>query len=455
MKSRPTALLVLVVALTVTVAVPIGAGAFTPPPQQTPQVGQTDDQTQPQTNQTNGNQTTGASFTIDSISAPTSVAPDSTATVVAFISNPNSETDAQPVEFRLEGDVVDRKRVVIPGDSVEPVTFTLDTTGLGPGEQLTSIFTENAGQNARITVSQSFTVSDLSAPESARAGESVTATATVSNPNDFATTQTVTFRFGGAPLVTKQVTLNASESTEFTAEADTSGLSPGTYAHGVLTRDAGELAFIDVAEPMSPAVTFDDQETDGTTVTVDSVTLPDGGYVVIHDERLVGEENVTDNASTGDPVGSVIGTSGYLEAGTTENVTIQLFDVPGTTFTNTSLTADQSLFAMAHRETTGDRTLDFVRSDGENDGAYTIDGTPVTDEAAVTVIMLPPDNGTATPGDNGTATPEMPSDNETATPGDNGTATPTGDDTATPAEDGTETPSDETQPPTPTATAEE
>ena len=50
-------------------------------------------------------------------------------------------------------------------------------------------------------------------------------------------------------------------------------------------------------------VSFSDQTTAGTTVTVDSVNVSEGGFVAIHDSSLL-EGNV---------VGSVIGVSEYLE----------------------------------------------------------------------------------------------------------------------------------------------
>jgi len=52
-------------------------------------------------------------------------------------------------------------------------------------------------------------------------------------------------------------------------------------------------------------------------VTIDNVTVPEGGYVAIHDQFLF----------EGDVIGSVVGTSEYLEAGSHENVTVTLFNV--------------------------------------------------------------------------------------------------------------------------------
>jgi len=114
------------------------------------------------------------------------------------------------------------------------------------------------------------------------------------------------------------------------------------------------------------SVTFADQTSGGATVTVDEVTLPDGGFVTIHDSSL----------ADGETFGSVAGTSAYLEAGTHENVTVTLAD---------SLSEDEELTAMAHRDTDGDRAYTFVSSNGQADGPYTADGGAVVASANVTV----------------------------------------------------------------------
>jgi len=113
------------------------------------------------------------------------------------------------------------------------------------------------------------------------------------------------------------------------------------------------------------SVSFANQTTGGDTVTVESVRLPEGGYVTIHDASV----------SDGNVLDSVAGTSAYLEPGPHENVTISLTDD----------VSDGSYVAMAHQETDGDRTYEFVASNGQTDGPYTADGGPVVDSATVSV----------------------------------------------------------------------
>jgi PGF-CTERM protein len=137
----------------------------------------------------------------------------------------------------------------------------------------------------------------------------------------------------------------------------TSGLAGVTAAEtGTATEQAQQA---DAA-----SVTFENQTTGGDTVTVDSVTLPNGGYVTVHGPSL----------ADGDTLGSVAGTSQYLEPGTHENVTVTLTDP----------VSQGSYTAMAHQETDGDRTYEFVASNAQVDGPYTADGNIVVDSATVT-----------------------------------------------------------------------
>jgi hypothetical protein len=123
------------------------------------------------------------------------------------------------------------------------------------------------------------------------------------------------------------------------------------------------------AEP-EPSVTFDDQTipNGSSTVSVDSATLSNGGFVAIRSTPVV-----PDNGTAAD---SVVGVSEYLESGTSENIRVTL---------NEPVTKNQTLVATPHFDTNGDETYDFVTSDGEADGPYTVNGSPVSDTASITV----------------------------------------------------------------------
>ena len=121
-------------------------------------------------------------------------------------------------------------------------------------------------------------------------------------------------------------------------------------------------------ESETATVSFGNQTTEGDSVTVDSVSLPEGGFVAIHDTTLTTED---------DPLGSTIGATGYLEPGEHEEVTAQLLE---------TIEEDQELIAMPHRDTNGNETLDFLTTDGNADGPYVAEeGGAVVDSAQVTV----------------------------------------------------------------------
>lgn len=389
--------------------------------------------------QTTGNEPTDDQLTVVSLTAPDSAAPGSTIDVAATVENPGTSQVTESVEFRLEGAVVDRQTVTVDAGERATVNFEVNTTGLESGDFLHGVLTESDGAFATLTISESFTVDELDAPANASSGDNVSVTATVTNPNEEEATQNVDFRFAGGLLAQESVTLEGEESTEVTFNASLAGVAEGTYVHGVLTRDGGQLAMLEVeaanetGEPDEAAVNISDQESDGTSVVVDSATLPEGGFIAIHDSSLL----------DGNVLGSVVGASEPLEAGTQENVTVELFTFPGAP-NETALTENDTLIAMPHMDTNNNSVYDFVTSDGLEDGPYVDNGTAVTAAANVTVTAEEP-NETAPPDENET---EAPGDtNETETPGDtNETETPDDtNETETPGEEemGEETPGDE------------
>ncbi|WP_049967657.1 DUF7282 domain-containing protein [Haloferax prahovense] len=212
----------------------------------------------------------------------------------------------------------------------------------------------------------SFEVSNLSAPSGVEAGEPVTVSADITNPNDVPMIQCVEFRLEGDVVERTGWALNPNETETITFDVNTTGLEDGTYIHGIETRDFGELATLTVGEQPEPepeeptaSLQFDDQESDGSSVTVASANLSDGGYIAILDEN-----------------GSVVGATDYLEPGEQENVSVPLLE---------SLNESATLTAQAHLDTNDNQTLDFLTSNGTEDGPYTVNGTPVTDDADVTV----------------------------------------------------------------------
>ncbi|WP_407036744.1 DUF7282 domain-containing protein [Halovalidus salilacus] len=124
----------------------------------------------------------------------------------------------------------------------------------------------------------------------------------------------------------------------------------------------------EAGDEANASVTFEDQESNGTSVVVDEVTVNEGGFVAIHNSSLL----------AGDAIGSVIGSSEYLEEGTHEDVEVEL---------NESLEENETLVAMPHQDTNDNEENDFVETEGEEDGPYlNASDEPVIDDAVVTVV---------------------------------------------------------------------
>jgi len=211
---------------------------------------------------------------------------------------------------------------------------------------------------------------------------------------------------GDAPFLLDQDVTVQPDGT-FAATFDFSNVSAGQNftvdASGSYEDDPETQGQVQAAATAS--VTFDDQSTSGEEVEVASATLSDGGFVTIHDATL----------QDGDALGSVRGTSDYLEAGSSSGITVTLDD---------PISETQTLIAMPHQDTNDNEAYDFVSSEGAEDGPYTANGSAVVDSAEVTVEEPTP---TATQTDEPTPT-------ETATPAET-TAPP-----STPAETDTEPP---------------
>ena len=155
------------------------------------------------------------------------------------------------------------------------------------------------------------------------------------------------------------------------------------YGNG--TRAVGDSAFITVAgsraavadEQASASIKITDQTSDGDSVTVDSATLPSGGFLSIHDQRYLSPSNKSFN--------STIGVTSYLKPGKHRNVTVPVL--------SGALHRNQTVVAVSHYDTNGNRTFDFVIERGGEDVGYVHDGKLVAAQAKVTV----PSRVSATP----------------------------------------------------------
>ncbi|SER80706.1 DUF7282 domain-containing protein [Natrinema salaciae] len=129
---------------------------------------------------------------------------------------------------------------------------------------------------------------------------------------------------------------------------------------------------IEAIDPIEGTASIDltEQESDGERVTIEDVSLSEGGFVAVYEGAAV----------DADP-DEVRGVSSYLEAGDHENVTIEL-DEP--------LAESSIIVAIAHHDTNDDETFQYADSGGEVDVPYVGQGgIPVFASAFVTIADEP------------------------------------------------------------------
>jgi flagellar protein FlaJ len=118
------------------------------------------------------------------------------------------------------------------------------------------------------------------------------------------------------------------------------------------------VVFLILSSPVA-TVTFTEQTMDGDAVVVDSVSMSDGGFVVVHQQNNDGE---------------VVGHSAYLEPGSHQDVRIQL---------RSTYADEMTLFAVSYLDSDGDGEFDPPPGDTA-DVVYTASDSRVFDRAAVT-----------------------------------------------------------------------
>ncbi|ACV48064.1 MULTISPECIES: DUF7282 domain-containing protein [Halomicrobium] len=292
-------------------------------------------------------------------------------------------------------------RDLAEGDNFE-ATFTIEDDNvlntIDDNEEVTSDFTLVEPNTELVTNSD-----DLILIESA-SGQ------TISGSTNYAPGTDLNVRVKSSdtasPFQTRPEATVQTDGTFTTEGADFSEVSPGTNLT-LQTRRGGSAVGDEydgrIGEVPTASVSISNQTTDGSTVTVDSVTTENGGFVAIH----------LNNAS-----GEVIGNSEYLDSGTQQDVEISL---------DSALDENATVVAMPHQDTNDNEEYDFGDGDGA-DGPYTENGSAVTDSASITIQTT---EDTPTPTD----TPEdTPTDTATPDEGEDMTDTPTddgGDETTT------------------------
>ncbi|EMA49250.1 MULTISPECIES: DUF7282 domain-containing protein [Halococcus] len=218
----------------------------------------------------------------------------------------------------------------------------------------------------------------------------------------------------------------------------------GAYTtNGSPVADRVRVTVPSAERPTNATLAFPNETTNGSTVTVGPVTLPEGGYVGVH-RGPYNDSNATE---------SVIGATRYLEPGSYTNVTVPVSsDDSG--LNATAQDRNMRLSAAAYTDSDGDREFQYVPSNGSEDEPYIDDG-PVNASGVVTIeapnTTVTPSGSVAAPttAENGTQQPTQGESTTTApqpsstTSGANvssATLTPTTTQTAETTEPATSTP---------------
>ncbi|WP_435333535.1 CARDB domain-containing protein [Haloarchaeobius sp. TZWWS8] len=123
------------------------------------------------------------------------------------------------------------------------VPGTVTAVGSAPPNRTTR-FTDASRQ---LTVEgPEFVVSEMTVPESARAGERVTARATITNEGNVGSTETVRYRIGGELVASRTVSLAPGESTRVVLGGTVPSLPSGTYDQRVTAEDGDASSTITV-----------------------------------------------------------------------------------------------------------------------------------------------------------------------------------------------------------------
>lgn len=115
----------------------------------------------------------------------------------------------------------------------------------------------------------------------------------------------------------------------------------------------------------------------GDAVLINAATLPDGGFIAVHDGRL----------QDGQPIASIIGVSEYLSAGEHTNTFVSLDTTPD---------AEETLTVRLYQDSNGNEIFDYSSTDGSEDTPYSDAGSPVSDTATAIPVTYADPSGTIT-----------------------------------------------------------
>ncbi|MFP9191302.1 CARDB domain-containing protein [Natrialbaceae archaeon A-CW1-1] len=309
-------------------------------------------------------------------------------TVSATVTNTGDETETQPVELRVGGEVHKTESVTLDGGDSDTVTFTFETSDLEPGTYTHGVYTDDDEQTGTLTIEEPpepafFAVDDLDPVDHKVVhGDDLTVSAEVTNTGDEEAEQEVEFTVDGTVLETESVTLDGGDSQTVTFTLDTSEFDVGSYTYGVYTADDEQTTSLAVKEPATFAVEIDEA------AITEEIGQGDELAVVVTVENL-GEVSATQ------PVALEFGADGTvaseevtLEGSESEQITLT-YEIPADT------PPEETTLTVSSDDDVDETTIE-VHSTEE----YVIDtvtASPVTagDELTIDVEVENVGNGTA------------------------------------------------------------
>lgn len=256
-----------------------------------------------------------ATFTVTDLRpTDTTVVAGQSFDVEAAIRNDGDQSATQQVQFRLDGNTVDRDGVTLESGELATVSFTdIGTSSLEPGTYTYGAYTANDSRTGTLTVeandsesgeeTPSFTVSAVEpAGTAVTAGTDITVSATITNDGAVEGTQGIRLFVDAETVQSESVTLAPAAETTVSLTVDTASLSVGSHVYRV--------------------VTDDDQQAESFSVTADSQSTP-------RPTSVTATPPETQPTTTATPPGTLSETAPETPAETTQSTTTESEDGGG------------------------------------------------------------------------------------------------------------------------------
>ena len=252
-----------------------------------------------------------ATFTVTDLRpTETTVVAGQSFDVEAAIRNDGDQSATQQVQFRLDGNTVDRDGVTLESGELATVSFTdIGTSSLEPGTYTYGAYTANDSRTGTLTVeandsesgeeSASFTVSAVEpAGTTVTAGTDITVSATITNDGAVEGTQRIRLVVDGETVQSESAALTPGAETTVSLTVDTASLSVGSHVYRV--------------------VSDDDQQAESFRVTTDSQSTP-----TPRPTSVTATPPETQPTTTATPPGTLSETPAATQAGTTQSTTTE------------------------------------------------------------------------------------------------------------------------------------